>query len=254
MAAIVLSTLPYPTQSGDKLVSKVVTGAIAALFRHTETIEATVRAEPVSKLLQGSLDSFDLIGHNLLMHNGLQIKAMELYLQSISIDFGAIFLGKVKLRQPTTASMRVVLTQEDLCNSFNTPFILEKLSKLQYQGQGINLENISINLDKEQSLRVSAQANLDKSNEEQPIEISFTARLEAQERRKIQFTNPSYEGDPEAIELGKTVIGYINELLDLEKFALDGVDLRIDRLRIQNQQIIFYGTAQINQFPQRNKP
>ena len=246
-----LSTLPYPTQSGDQLVSKVVTGAIAALFKRTEKLEATVRAEPVSKLLQGSLDGFDLIGNNLLMHNGLQIKAMEMYLQAVSIDFGAIFQGKVKLRQPTTANMRVVLTEEDLANSFNTPFILEKLAKLQYQDNSLKLENISITFGKEQSLQITAQAKLNK--DDKPIDLNVTAQLEAQQRRKIQFINPVYEGEPAAIELSKTVIDYINDLLDLEKFALDGVELRVDRLRVQKEQIVFYGTAQINQFPQRKK-
>jgi hypothetical protein len=104
----------FQDQGGDRLVSKVAGSAIAALFKRSENIEANVRAEPVAKLLQGSIDGFDFIGKGMLMYNGLRINAMELYLQAVSIDFGAIFTGQVKLRRPTQASMRVVLSEEDL--------------------------------------------------------------------------------------------------------------------------------------------
>jgi len=251
MASIVLSSLPFPNQSGDQLVSKVVTGAIAALFKRTGKLEATVRAEPVTKLLQGSLDSFDLIGHDLLMYNGLQIKAMEMYLQAVSIDFGAIFQGQVKLKQPTTANMRVVLSEEDLAKSFNTPFIIEKLEKLEYNQEKLKLQNISIIFTPDNALQITAQAILGENKP--PLELDITAQLAAYERKKIHFTQVTYQGEAEAIELSKTVVEYINNLLDLEKFALDGIELKVDRLRLQNKQIIFYGMAQINHFPQRKK-
>ncbi|HAC63440.1 MAG TPA: DUF2993 domain-containing protein, partial [Cyanothece sp. UBA12306] len=109
MTAIVFGTLPFPNQSGDQIVSKAVSAAIAALFKRTGKIQATVRAEPVAKLLQGSVDGFDFIGNGMLMYNGLRIEDMELYVQAVSIDFSAIFSGQVKLRQPTQASMQNVL-------------------------------------------------------------------------------------------------------------------------------------------------
>ncbi len=89
-------------------------------------------APSVAKLLQGSLDGFDFIGQGMQMYNGLRSHVMELYLQAASIDFSAIFTGKVKLRQPIQATMRAVLTESDLTTSFNTPFVIEKLQRLKY--------------------------------------------------------------------------------------------------------------------------
>ncbi|MDJ0557678.1 MAG: DUF2993 domain-containing protein, partial [Microcystis sp. M53599_WE4] len=43
----------------------------------------------------------------------------------------------------------------------------------------------------------------------------------------------------------------VNNLMDLDKFALDGTQLRVDRLRLKDKQIIFYGIADIERFPQR---
>ena len=246
MASIVLGSLPFPGQGGDKIVSKAVTTAIAALFKQTGKLSATLRAEPVAKLLQGSMDSFDFIGQSMLMYNGLRIEGMELYLQAVAIDFGAVFQGKVQLRQPTQATMRVVLTEEDLTVSFNTPFVVEKLQQLQYQGQSLHFQDIEISFNPNKSLALVTQIRVGEEGEFRRVGI--TASLEVRERRKIQFINAVYEGDQ---ELGRALIEHVNNLMDLDKFALQGTQLRVDRVRLRDKAIVFYGTAAIEQFPTR---
>ena len=51
------------------------------------------------------------------------------------------------------------------------------------------------------------------------------------------------------MDLGKSLIDHVNNLLDLDKFALENTQLRVDRLRVGRNDITFYGVAQINQFP-----
>ncbi|MGK7943301.1 MAG: DUF2993 domain-containing protein [Microcystaceae cyanobacterium] len=248
MTSIVFGSLPFPSQSGDQLLSKVVTTAIAALFKRTGKLEANVRAEPVAKLLQGSVDGFDLIGQGMLMYNGLRIEVMELYLQAVSLDFGAIFKGKVNLKQPTQASMRVVLTEEDLTTSFNTPFVVEKLQRLEYQGQSLSFNDTEMIIHDDQSIQI--RSRIQTAQQGAPIDLDMTAQLEVQERRKLQFVNVTYQGDETAQDLGSHLIAHVNDLLDLDKFALDGTQLRVDKARIRNKQMIFYGMAKINRFPE----
>ncbi|HEY9908553.1 MAG TPA: DUF2993 domain-containing protein [Thermosynechococcaceae cyanobacterium] len=244
-----LGSLPFTGQGGEQIVSKVVSAAIAALFKQTGKIAATVRAEPVAKLLQGSVDGFDFVGNGLLMYNGLRIEVMELYVQAVAIDFSAVFSGQVKLRRSTQASLRVVLTEDDLTTSFNTPFVVGKLQQLLYHGQPLQFQSTQMSLNPDKSLRIQAQVCLGDAAE--PLSLDITARLEVEDRRKIQFVEMTYEGEPEAIELGKALISHVNSLLDLDRFALEGTQLRVDRARIQNQQLVFYGIAQIDQFPTR---
>lgn len=251
MTSIVFGSLPFPSQSGDQLISKAVSSAIAALFKRTGKLEANVRAEPVAKLLQGSIDGFDFIGNSMLMYNGLRIEAMELYVQAVSIDFSAIFKGQVKLRQPTQATLRVVLTEEDLTTSFNTPFVVEKLQKLEYEGQSLHFQQTEMILNEDKSLQIKSQIRLGEA--EEPTAIDVKAYLEVEERRKLQFVDVIYSGDSSATELGKALINHVNNLLDLDKFALEGTQLRIDRVRMRNKEIIFYGVANIERFPQRNR-
>ena len=249
MTAVVFGSVPFSGQGGDQIVSKAVSAAIAALFKQTGKLEANVRAEPVSKLLQGSVDGFDFVGNSMLMYNGLRIEAMELYVQAVSIDIGAIFRGQVKLKQSTQASMRVVLTESDLTTSFNTPFVVEKLQKLQYEGKPLYFQNTTLVLNEDKSISLKTEIKVGK--EGKPLAVETTAEIEVQERRKIQFVNVTYGGEAEAQKLGKAIIEHVNNLLDLDKFALDGTQLRVDRLRLRGKQIVFYGTAQIDRFPQR---
>jgi hypothetical protein len=240
-------SLPFPNSSGDQIVSKAVTVAITALFRKTEQLLANVRAEPVAKLLQGSVDGFDFTGKGLLMYNGLRIEAMELYVQAVAIDFGAIFTGKIKLRQSTQATMRIVLSEEDLTTSFNTPFIVEKLQRLTYNGESLHFQKTQMILNQDKSIRIYSEVRLGKSPT--PITLDLTTNLTIEDRRKLQFVDVIYSGDAEGVELGKALISHVNNLLDLDKFSLDGTRLRVDRLRIKGKEIVFYGTADIDKFP-----
>ncbi|UZQ53275.1 DUF2993 domain-containing protein [Trichothermofontia sichuanensis B231] len=249
-----LGTLPFPgqAQGGERLLSQVVTRAIAALFRRTEHLEATVRVEPMAKLLQGSVDGFELLGKGMLMYNGLRIEAMELYLEAVAIDFGGILRGQVHLRQPTQATMRVVLTEADLTTAFNTPFVVEKLQRLQYEGKPLYFRETVMTIDGEtKSLRLQTQIQV--GNADQPLAVDLTTQLAIEARRKLQFVEVEYRGEPAAIALGQALIAHVNQLLDLDKFALDGTQLRVDRARIQPHTIVFYGTARIDHFPQSKR-
>lgn len=251
MVSALFTSTPFSNQSGDRLVSKVAGTAIAALFKRSEKVEANVRAEPVAKLLQGSLDGFDFIGQGMLMYNGLRIEGMELYLEAVSIDFGAIFTGQIKLRQPTQARMRVVLTESDLTSSFNTRFVVEKLQRLKYKGKSLHFQNTEMSVNDDKTLGIKTKIGVGSPTE--AIEVDITARVEVEERQKIQFVDVKYGGNEEAVELGKALINHVNDLMDLDKFALENTQLRVDKLRIQKQSLIFYGIAKINQFPTGRK-
>lgn len=239
-----------PRQSGDQLVSKVVTTAISALLKRSEKLDVKVRAEPVAKLLQGSVDGFDFVGQRLLMHSGLTVHQMEFFLQKLSIDFGAIFKGQVQLRQPTQASMRIALTEEDLTTSFNTSFLKGKLQQLSFEGQPMMFEKTQISINEDQSLRM--QSWVRQGQAEQLFEIDITAHVIVEDRRKLQFVDVSYGGDPKAVEMGQMLTQHVNDLLDLDQFALEGMQLRVDQLRLRKKELTLYGIAHIEKFPQRN--
>ena len=249
MTSIVFGNLPVPGQSGDRVVSRAVTTAISALFKQTEKLEAIVRAEPVAKLLQGSVDGFDFMGKGLLMYSGLRVQSMEFYVQSVSIDFGAIFRGQVKLKQSTQANMRIVLSEKDLNASFNTPFLIEKLQQLTFEGEPLHFEDTQLKVEDNGSLRFQSQVRVGEAAE--LTAVNFTTQVEVKDRRQIQFVKVDYGDTSGGLALSKALVEHLNNLLDLDKFALDGMQLRVDQLRLRNQQLTLYGVANITDFPRR---
>jgi hypothetical protein len=51
--------------------------------------------------------------------------------------------------------------------------------------------------------------------------------------------------------LSQALVRCLNELLDLDRLALRGTELRVDRVNLQPQQMILYGSATLAQFPTR---
>jgi len=237
---------PAASQGGDQLVGAVATQAIRAMFQQTEQLTAQVRAFPVAKILMGSLDGFDLKGRGLVMRNGLRIQQMDLKVQAISLDIGAVFGGAIRLRQPTSGTIQVILTENDLSRAFNTPFIREKLQALTLDGQPLSFSDTQMQLTDDGGLALQSLIAVGQAEAQL---VSLKAKIHLEGGRKILFIEPEYEGEPEAQRIGAAVIGHINQLLDLDKFKLDGVTLRIFRCELRRGYLVFHGSAQIRQFP-----
>jgi hypothetical protein len=80
--------------------------------------------------------------------------------------------------------------------------------------------------------------------------------LAVAKRRRILFQGVQFE--PEAVPEDLRAISKIlteifgevlNEMVDLDRFNLDGVNLRLNRLETQGKMLVFSGYAQIERFP-----
>jgi hypothetical protein len=84
----------------------------------------------------------------------------------------------------------------------------------------------------------------------------MSSTLSVERRRRILFENTQFE--PESIpessrEISQTLTVALDEILnnmvDLDRFNLDGVTMRINRLETQGKMLIFSGYAQIDRIP-----
>ncbi|MEN9231540.1 MAG: DUF2993 domain-containing protein [Thermostichus sp. DG02_5_bins_236] len=248
MTTGLLPELSLQNQTAVDWVSRGVGAAIRALFKHSERLEARVRVEPVAKLLQGRIDSFELLGQHLQMYNGLRLSVLELFSNSVAIDFSQIWQGRVRLQQPVEATMRVVLTEADLAASFNTPFVLGKLAQVEPGGQPLSFEKVQVRITPERRLQLRADVQQGTDN---TLKVGFSSQIEVLDRRRIRFEDPVFEGEADGLALSRALVEHLNALLDLDRLALQGTQLRVDRVRLQQQQMIFYGSATLQRFPTR---
>jgi hypothetical protein len=250
---------PLKTDLGERLLNNVASQSIRQLFSASEQVDVAIGCYPSSKLLQGSIDSFKMTGKNLVIKKQFQVYEMSFATDAVAIDAGALMGGKLKLKQPTQAVAQVVLTEAGLNEAFTADLVTQHLRNVDHPdllnlsgGEPVSFSDISLHLLPNNQIQLLAKAHL--PNGEVPI--SLTANLEIARRRRLVFSNPQFiEAEvPEALQAISKVLtmvfaGILNEMVDLDRFNLDGVTLRLNRLETQGSHLVFSGYAEVSRFP-----
>ncbi|MFN6568982.1 hypothetical protein A6770_01860 [Nostoc minutum NIES-26] len=253
-------TDPKGTDWGERMLNTVASQTIRHLFTQSESVEVFVRCYPSSKLLQGSIDSFKMSGRGLVIRREFAVEEMSFETDAVAIDFGAVLSGKLNLKQPTQAIAQVILSEAGINQSFNAELVRKRLVNLSLPaltalsgGEPVSFTEVQVQLLPENRLRIMAKADL---NNGELIPLSMTVTIAVERRRRISFKDPQTELDlvPEAQqEISRTLSMALAEILDnmvdLDRFDLDGVKMRLNRLETEGKKLIFSGYAEIERIP-----
>ena len=248
------------TDWGERMLNTVASQTIRHLFTQSKSVEVFVRCYPSSKLLQGSIDSFKMSGTGLVIRKDFLVEEMSFETDAVAIDFGAVLSGKLNLKQPTQAIANVILSEAGINQAFNAKLVTQHLVNLTVPslteisgGTPVSFTDIQVELLAENHLRILAKADL---NNGEIIPLSMVMTVAVERRRRISFKNPQIELDsvPEAQrEISQTLSMALAEILDnmvdLDRFDLDGVKLRLNRLETEGKNLIFSGYAEIERIP-----
>lgn len=252
---------PPGSDFGEQMLNKAVSQAIRHLFTQSEAVDVSVRCFPSSKLLQGSIDNFKMSGRGLLIRREFWVEEMSFETDAVSIDFGSVLSGKIRLKQPTQAIAQVTLTEAGINRAFSAELVKPRLNNITEPallnlsgGDPVSFSDIELKLLPDNQIQIFAKASLPNGL----IPLSLTATLAIDRRRRILFENPQFVPDavPEAQRgvsevLSKAFAEILNNMVDLDRFDLDGVMLRLNRLETQDDKLIFSGYAQITHFPKQ---
>jgi hypothetical protein len=244
---------------GEDLVSAVASKTITHLFTKSESVQVSVRCQPSSKLLQGTVDSFKMSGRGLVIRQHFRTEEMWFETDAVSLDFSAILSGKIDLRQPTQAIAQVTLLETDINKSFQAPLVKQRLENLTDEnltnlsgGEPVSFRDVRVSIQPNSQMQIFAQAIL--PNGEFPVALSCTVAVER--RRRLRFQNPQFlpAGIPDQQQglsqlLTSVLAEILDNMVDLDKFNLDGVTLRINRLETEGKKLIFSGYAEIAHIP-----
>lgn len=244
---------------GERALNAVASQSIRHLFTRSESVEVCIRCSS-SKLLQGSIDSFKMSGRNLTIRKDFQIEEMLFETDAVSIDFRSALSGKIYLKQSTQAVAQVILSEAGINQAFKSELVKKRLQNIDVPalsdlsgGQPLSFTDVHVKLLPDNRIQIFAKTDLPNYG---TVPIAMTATLVVEKRRCISFQNPHFDLDlvPESIQavshdLTATFAQLLNHMIDLDRFDLDGVMMRINRLETQDKQLIFSGYAQISHFP-----
>lgn len=244
---------------GEKLINTVASNTIRHLFTSSESVEVSVKCNPSSKLLQGTIDSFRMSGKGLVIRKQFRTAEMSFETDAVSIDFSSAVQGKIALKQPTQAIAQVRLSEADINKSFEADLVRKRLEDLTPDaltvisgGQPVSFADVKVQLLAQNKVKLEAKA----SWSETIVPVSMSCILGIGKRRRVKFEDVRFEPQNISQELRKTsekltlALGEIlNDMVDLDKFNLDGVRLRLNRLETEGQVLLFSGYAQIERVP-----
>jgi hypothetical protein len=168
--------------------------------------------------------------------------------------------GKLRLKQPTQAVAQVILTEDAINRAFEAELVQKRLQHVDDPGltnlsggEPVSFRQVQVRLLSNNQVKISAETDLpNRSN----IPIQLIATLAVEKRRRIAFKQPQFQ--PEGIAddlqglaeaLSNAFAEILDNMVDLDRFDLDGVMLRINRLETQGTTLVFSGYAQIERFP-----
>lgn len=254
-------TDPKGTDWGERMLNTVASQTIRHLFTKSESVEVSVRCFPSSKLLQGSIDSFKMSGRGLMIRRDFAVEEMSFETDAVAIDFSSVLSGKLKLKQPTQAVAQVVLSEAGINQAFGAELVTKRLDNLSLPqltelsgGNPVSFKDVQVELLPENRLKIIAKADF---NSGVLIPIIMTVTIGIQKRRRVSFQNPEIELDTVSEEqkdssktLGLVLAEILDNMVDLDRFDLDGVKMRLNRLETEGKNLIFSGYAEIERIPQ----
>ncbi|HEY9825885.1 MAG TPA: DUF2993 domain-containing protein [Stenomitos sp.] len=248
------------TDFGEQMLNTVASQSIRRMFSESESVDVNIRCFPSSKLLQGSIDSVKMQGRGLVIRRQFQVQEMSFETDAIAIDFGSVLKGQIRLKQPTQAIAQVVLSEDGINRAFNAELVQRRLSEVVLSGDHtlpvegpISFSEVFIKLLPANQIEVHAKATL---ADQSVVPVAVRTTLSVERRRRLLFSNPAFLADlvsDAERDLSRTLsdqlVTILNTMIDLDRFDLDGVEMRINRVETQAQQLLFSGYAQINHFP-----
>lgn len=245
---------------GENLLNRVATNTLRHLFTRCDDLDVKVRCHPSSKLLQGSIDSFNMSGKGLVIRKAFRTEEMWFETDAVAIDFSSALKGSIALKNPTQAIAQVKLLEEDINTAFKAQLVRKRLENLTAPeltelsaGDPVSFTDIRLTLFSKNQIQLDANANLGKKG---IVPVSLVCTLALERRRKILFKEIQFQADNIPKEHRATsekltgVLGEIlNNMVDLDRFDLDGVKMRLNRLEAQGKALIFTGYAQIDHVP-----
>ncbi len=245
---------------GEQMLGTVASKSIALLFSQSESVDVQIRCSPPSKLLQGAVDSVKMEGQRLVIRRDFPVEYMSFETDAVSLDFSSVLSGKLLLKQPTQAVAKVVLTEAGIDRSFGAELVTQRLQNLDVPellevsgGKPVSFQEVNIGLLPQNRLELTAIAQ---SQDSEPVPLHLITTIAIERRRRITFTDPQFKTDniPEALReqslaLGKALVSLLGNMIDLDRFNLDGVVMRLNRLDTEGKTLVFSGYAQIEHFP-----
>ncbi|MCA1990461.1 MAG: DUF2993 domain-containing protein [Coleofasciculus sp. S288] len=239
----------------EQALSEAAEMALSRQLDEVENIDVDLRTN-LLKLVQGQADSVSIVGQGLVVQKDIRLEEVELHAPSIAVNLLSVILGEIELNQPVDATVRLVLTEQDINQALQSDYIRSKWQgvELKVDSQSVTLEPQQLEVQLPGGGRIGLRGTVLLHERGKTQRIGFTAvirpRLHWQSLLLEAFQ--CTEGEGVSLELAIAALNQVKELINLPHFDLEGIALYLKELEVQKGRLTVYAKAYIQQFPKLN--
>ena len=223
-------------QLEEQVLSKAAEIGLSSQLDEVDKLDVDVRTD-VFKILQGQVDSVSVTGKGLVQKD-IRVEEIEIHVDNIAIDILSAIFGEFELDQPTDATARVVLTEQDINRALNSEYVRSKLSPLELNVDG-ELATIELQLPVELKLPgdgkmvFSGGMLLHESSHTQQIGFIGVIHPRTSKQPLLLEAFSCTPGQGISLELNIALMQKAKELLSLPYYEIQGTAFRIKDMEVQ---------------------
>ncbi|MFN9649316.1 MAG: DUF2993 domain-containing protein [Pseudanabaena sp.] len=243
-------------------IDKIATDFLRGQIVRADVLEVRVDNAPNYQILLGNVDRIRVAGRGVYVLEFLRIDAIDLETDPISIDPNVLQSGKVFLRRPLQATVRVVLRSEDINNALRSPTSQSAFKNRSIDISGtkkgkaetLDLVNPEVTFLEGDRIRLSAflQSQPTPSKPKPiPLNVSVNAELKTIGGTRLQIINPriELEGTPIPEKIANVFAQGLNRVLDLRQLESKGIMARVLKLELTEGKMQVIGFAKMDSIP-----
>ncbi|MEO1764955.1 MAG: DUF2993 domain-containing protein [Cyanobacteria bacterium J06629_18] len=229
--------------------------AIRSQLVHAEKLQVRVDNAPTHQLLQGKIKKIRIAGRNLqLKQLDLKINTLEVETDEIHFLPNSIQKGRLKLKKPFQAGIRLIFTQADINKLLQSSDILAFLPKLKVNSEDfLDIDDDAVYkfanpqfkiLDNNRS---QFQIELRSEKGEEPLLIKVETKININKGRQITINETAVTVNEEQVapQFVEGIVKNLNQRLDLRNLEGDGLLIRILKLNIRPSKLEIAAFVQI---------
>ncbi|CAN1213144.1 DUF2993 domain-containing protein [Tumidithrix helvetica PCC 7403] len=263
LIAGILTTLLGLAGTPGIVIDRVAADTLRNQLSCAETLEVRVDNAPNYQLLQGKVDRIRLAGRGLCILPYLRVEAVDLETDPISIEPSSIESGKLLLRQPLQAAVRVVLKSEDLNQALRSPTIANSFKgiKIDMSSSGtgkaeiFDFVNPEIKFLNDNRIQLStklqpvpANPNVLQSQQKPPLDVVVEAGLKIIDGTRLELIDPqiNLQGAKVPRQITHAFAKGINKVVNLNQLEDLGIIARVLKLEITDGKLQVIGFARMD--------
>jgi hypothetical protein len=244
--------MPDKLRLEEQALSEAAEMTISTQLDEVENIDVDVRTN-LLKMVQGQADSVAIVGQGLVIQKDIRVQELELHTDSIAIDLLSAIFGEIELNEPVEASVRLVLTEQDINRALNSGYIRHKFRslKLNVDGQPLTVEPQQLEVCLFKGSKIGFRGTILLHEVSKHQRVGFTGVIHqgtVKEPLLLEAFNCT-EGMGISLELALALLNKAKELINLPYVDLEGIAFRINAVDVQEGSLTLNTTVYVKQLP-----